>query len=73
MDDQVCLLLITGDNNDFFNLKSCKAQIMEGLNKYNLMEEMHRSLEHHQFAVEDVDTGIPDLRHFIYKYDYQSQ
>jgi hypothetical protein len=41
---------------------------MEGLVKYNLMEEMHRSLEHHHFAVEDVDTGIPDLRHFIYKY-----
>jgi len=64
--DDVCLTLITGDSEDFFLLRECKRQIVNGLSG-GYLDEIVNSLLLGGVSMEDIDTQVPELRHFTYR------
>ncbi|XP_006007695.1 vacuolar fusion protein MON1 homolog A [Latimeria chalumnae] len=66
--DQVtdlCLLLISTDREDFFNISNCKRRFLERIKKRSTYQALQDSLQNPTYSCTQV--GIPDLRHFIYK------
>ncbi|KAI7817921.1 trafficking protein Mon1-domain-containing protein [Gamsiella multidivaricata] len=65
---KVCMLLISPDKDSFFEMSSVKQKVVEGLEAGGMLA----SLESHAAAgsrggFSVGDTGIPGLRHFLYK------
>ncbi|XP_065669454.1 protein SAND isoform X2 [Hydra vulgaris] len=64
-DSPACLLLLSSDRNAFFPLSTCKAKIIERLEKYKCLESLSKAAKVDSYKIEQV--GISELRHFVYK------
>lgn len=62
---ELCLILVSTDREDFFNMSDCKQQFLERLNKRSTYQSLKEALKCPSYSVEQV--GIPELRHFLYK------
>ncbi|KAM7005590.1 vacuolar fusion protein MON1 homolog A [Tautogolabrus adspersus] len=61
----LCLILVSTDREDFFNMSDCKQRFLERLNKRSAYQALKEALKCPSYSVEQV--GIPELRHFLYK------
>ncbi|KAL7408424.1 hypothetical protein ABVT39_023299 [Epinephelus coioides] len=61
----VCLILVSTDREDFFNMSDCKQRFMERLSKRSAYQALKEALKSPSYSVDQV--GIPELRHFLYK------
>lgn len=64
-DCTACLLLITNNRDAFFELKSCRAKIVQSLSSNGCLNEISKAVHHTGYRIENID--VPDLRHFLYK------
>lgn len=71
--EDVSLSLITGSDSAFSEMQEAKVRILEDLNKKGCLEEIKEALEFPDLDVDLVDTGVPELRHFVYKSEVLSQ
>ncbi|XP_068171083.1 vacuolar fusion protein MON1 homolog A isoform X1 [Antennarius striatus] len=62
---ELCLILVSTDREDFFNMSECKKRFLERMNKRNGYQPLKEALKCPSYLVEQV--GIPELRHFLYK------
>uniref|UniRef100_A0A1A8S9T2 Vacuolar fusion protein MON1 homolog n=1 Tax=Nothobranchius rachovii TaxID=451742 RepID=A0A1A8S9T2_9TELE len=62
---ELCLILVSTDREDFFNMSDCKQRFMERLSKRSAYQSLKEALKCPTYPVSQV--GIPDLRHFLYK------
>lgn len=62
---ELCLILVSTDREDFFNMSDCKQRFMERLSKRSAFQAMKEALKCQSYSV--VQVGIPELRHFLYK------
>ncbi|KAL0978629.1 hypothetical protein UPYG_G00173060 [Umbra pygmaea] len=61
----LCLILVSTDREDFFNLSDCKSRFLERLNRRNAYQALKEALKCPSYSTAQV--GIPELRHFLYK------
>ncbi|KAM3878376.1 vacuolar fusion protein MON1 homolog A [Diretmus argenteus] len=61
----LCLILVSTDREDFFNLSDCKHRFLERLSKRSAYQNLKEALKCPSYSVDQV--GIPELRHFLYK------
>lgn len=61
----LCLILVSTDREDFFNMSNCKKQFLERLSKRSAYQALKDALKYPTYSVAQV--GIPELRHFLYK------
>ncbi|KAI7795292.1 vacuolar fusion protein MON1 homolog A [Triplophysa rosa] len=61
----LCLILVSTDREDFFNLSDCKKRFLERLRKRSAHQALQEALSMPSYPVSQV--GIPELRHFVYK------
>ncbi|XP_075904054.1 vacuolar fusion protein MON1 homolog A [Nelusetta ayraudi] len=62
---ELCLILVSTDREDFFNMSDCKKRFLERLSKRSAYQALKEALKCCSYPVEQV--GIPELRHFLYK------
>lgn len=62
---QLCLILVSTDREDFFNMSDCKQRFMERLSRRSAYQALKEALRCPSYSVAQV--GIPELRHFLYK------
>lgn len=62
---QLCLILVSTEREDFFNMSDCKQKIMERLSKRSAYQALKEAVKCPSYSV--VQVGIPELRHFLYK------
>ncbi|KAM4588856.1 vacuolar fusion protein MON1 homolog A [Odontesthes bonariensis] len=62
---QLCLILVSTDREDFFNMSDCKQRFMERLSKRSAYQALKEALKCPSYSLTQV--GIPELRHFLYK------
>lgn len=62
---ELCLILVSTDREDFFNMSDCKQRFLERLNKRSAYQALKEALKCPSYSVDQV--GIPELRHFLYK------
>lgn len=62
---ELCLILVSTDREDFFNMSDCKKRFLERLSKRSAYQALKEALKCRSYSVEQV--GIPELRHFLYK------
>lgn len=62
---ELCLILVSTDREDFFNMSDCKRRFLERLSKRSAYQALKDALKCPGYSVEQV--GIPELRHFLYK------
>lgn len=62
---ELCLILVSTDREDFFNMSDCKQHFLERLTKRTAYQAMKDALKCPSYSVEQV--AIPELRHFLYK------
>lgn len=62
---ELCLILVSTDREDFFNMSDCKKRFLERLTKRSAYQAMKEALKYPSYSVDQV--GIPELRHFLYK------
>ncbi|XP_068450445.1 vacuolar fusion protein MON1 homolog A [Clinocottus analis] len=62
---ELCLILVSTDREDFFNMSDCKRRFLERLSKRSAYQALKDALICPSYSVEQV--GIPELRHFLYK------
>lgn len=62
---ELCLILVSTDREDFFNMSDCKKRFLERLSKRSAYQGLKEALKCRSYSVEQV--GIPELRHFLYK------
>ncbi|XP_077459074.1 vacuolar fusion protein MON1 homolog A [Stigmatopora argus] len=62
---ELCLILISTDREDFFNMSDCKQKFLERLSKRSAYRALKEALNSRSYSVDQV--GIPELRHFLYK------
>lgn len=62
---ELCLILVSTDREDFFNMSECKQRFLERLSKRNAYQALKDALKTPSYSVAQV--GIPELRHFLYK------
>ncbi|KAM9410810.1 vacuolar fusion protein MON1 homolog A isoform 2-T3 [Pholidichthys leucotaenia] len=62
---ELCLILVSTEREDFFNMSDCKQRFLERLSKRSAYQSLKEALKCPTYAVEQV--GIPELRHFLYK------
>lgn len=62
---ELCLILVSTDREDFFNLSDCKRRFLERLRRRSAYQALHEALLAPSYPVAQV--GIPELRHFVYK------
>jgi len=72
-DSEVCLVLITADGQGFEALRDSKQRMMEGFKKKNCMEDIREAIAKSEMDVEELDSGVAELRHFVYKSEPLSQ
>ncbi|XP_028854340.1 vacuolar fusion protein MON1 homolog A [Denticeps clupeoides] len=61
----LCLILVSTDREDFFNLSECKHRIVERLRRRSAWQALQEALRCPSYPVSQV--AIPELRHFVYK------
>uniref|UniRef100_A0A4W5JHN5 Vacuolar fusion protein MON1 homolog n=1 Tax=Hucho hucho TaxID=62062 RepID=A0A4W5JHN5_9TELE len=61
----LCLILVSTDREDFFNLSDCKRRFLERLSRRTAYQSLKEALKCPSYSVTQV--GIPELRHFLYK------
>ncbi|KAL1265970.1 hypothetical protein QQF64_003997 [Cirrhinus molitorella] len=61
----LCLILVSTDREDFFNLSDCKKRFLERLRRRSAYQSLQEALNTPSYPVSQV--GIPELRHFVYK------
>uniref|UniRef100_A0A4W5LRU6 Vacuolar fusion protein MON1 homolog n=1 Tax=Hucho hucho TaxID=62062 RepID=A0A4W5LRU6_9TELE len=61
----LCLILVSADREDFFNLSDCKHRFLERLSQRTAYQALKEMLKCPSYSVSQV--GIPELRHFLYK------
>ncbi|XP_026077370.1 protein SAND [Carassius auratus] len=61
----LCLILVSTDREDFFNLSDCKKRFLERLRRRSAYQSLQEALNTPGYPVSQV--GIPELRHFVYK------
>ncbi|XP_027009591.1 vacuolar fusion protein MON1 homolog A isoform X1 [Tachysurus fulvidraco] len=61
----LCLILVSTDREDFFNLSDCKQRFLERLKKRNAYQTLQEALISPTYPASQV--GIPELWHFVYK------
>uniref|UniRef100_A0A3B4D720 Vacuolar fusion protein MON1 homolog n=2 Tax=Pygocentrus nattereri TaxID=42514 RepID=A0A3B4D720_PYGNA len=61
----LCLILVSTDREDFFNLSDCKRRFLERLRKRSAYQALQEALRTPTYPVSQV--GIPELWHFVYK------
>lgn len=61
----LCLILVSTDREDFFNLSDCKRRFLERLRRRSAYITLQEALQAPVYSATQV--GIPELRHFIYK------
>ncbi|KAJ8361144.1 hypothetical protein SKAU_G00176690 [Synaphobranchus kaupii] len=61
----LCLILVSTDLEDFFNLSDCKRRFLERLRRRSAYQALQEALQAPSYPVSQV--GIPELRHFVYK------
>ncbi|MBN3302093.1 SAND protein, partial [Amia calva] len=61
----LCLILVSTDREDFFNLSDCKRRFLERLRRRSAYQALQEALRAPSYPVSQV--GIPELRHFVYK------
>ncbi|XP_037107745.1 vacuolar fusion protein MON1 homolog A [Syngnathus acus] len=62
---ELCLILVSTDREDFFNMSDCKQKFLDRLNKRSAYQALKEALKSRSYSVDQV--GIPELRHFMYK------
>lgn len=62
---ELCLILVSTDREDFFNMSDCKLKFLERLSKRSAYQTLKEALKKPSYSVDQV--GIPELRHFLYK------
>ncbi|KAM8867513.1 vacuolar fusion protein MON1 homolog A [Synchiropus picturatus] len=62
---ELCLILVSTDREDFFNMSDCKQKFLERLSKRSAYQTLKEALKCPSYSVDQV--GIPELRHFLYK------
>lgn len=62
---ELCLILVSTEREDFFNMSDCKKRFLERLSKRSAYQALKEALKCPTYSVELV--GIPELRHFLYK------
>ncbi|KAF0035310.1 hypothetical protein F2P81_013068 [Scophthalmus maximus] len=62
---ELCLILVSTDREDFFNMSDCKKRFLERLSKRSAYQALKEALKCPSYPVAQV--GIPELRHFLYK------
>ncbi|KAG7229675.1 hypothetical protein INR49_012719 [Caranx melampygus] len=62
---ELCLILVSTDREDFFNMSDCKQRFLERLSKRSAYQALKDALKSPTYSVAQV--GIPELRHFLYK------
>lgn len=62
---ELCLILVSTDREDFFNMSNCKQRFLERLTKRSAYQALKDALKSPSYSVAQV--GIPELRHFLYK------
>ncbi|XP_010733272.1 vacuolar fusion protein MON1 homolog A [Larimichthys crocea] len=62
---KLCLILVSTDREDFFNMSDCKQRFLERLNKRSAYQALKEAVKCPSYSVEQV--CIPELRHFLYK------
>ncbi|XP_062401206.1 vacuolar fusion protein MON1 homolog A isoform X3 [Sardina pilchardus] len=63
--DDLCLVLLSTEREDFFALSACKRRFLERLQKRSAFGVLKEALASPSYPVTHV--GIPELRHFVYK------
>lgn len=71
--DDISLTLITGSDSAFSDMQASKVRILDDLMKQNCLDEIAHALEFPELEIDQVDTGVPELRHFVYKSEPLSQ
>jgi hypothetical protein len=61
----LCLILVSADREEFFNLFDCKHRFLEQLSQRTAYKALNEALKCPSYSVSQV--GIPELRHFLYK------
>ncbi|XP_066527524.1 vacuolar fusion protein MON1 homolog A [Hoplias malabaricus] len=61
----LCLILVSTDREDFFNLSDCKRRFLERLRKRSAYNALQEAVRTPSYSVSQV--GIPELWHFVYK------
>ncbi|CAG8553382.1 9388_t:CDS:10, partial [Ambispora gerdemannii] len=61
----VCLLLISPDHDNFFELSKAKSKIIKQLSSTTALKDLENAILNNEYSIADV--GVPGLRHFIYK------
>lgn len=61
----LCLILVSTDREDFFNLSDCKRRFLERLSKRSAYQALKEAIKCPSYSVAQV--GVPELRHFLYK------
>ncbi|KAF9172801.1 Vacuolar fusion protein mon1b [Mortierella sp. AD011] len=65
---KVCMLLISPDKDSFFEMSSVKQKVVEGLEASGMLASLESYAAAGSLGGFSVgDTGIPGLRHFLYK------
>uniref|UniRef100_H3CPF4 Vacuolar fusion protein MON1 homolog n=1 Tax=Tetraodon nigroviridis TaxID=99883 RepID=H3CPF4_TETNG len=62
---ELCLILVSTEREDFFNMSNCKRRFLERLTRRSAYQALKEALKCPSYSVEQV--GIPELRHFLYK------
>lgn len=62
---ELCLILVSTEREDFFNMSDCKRGFLERLTRRSAYQALKEALKCPSYCVEQV--GIPELRHFLYK------
>ncbi|OAE30551.1 hypothetical protein AXG93_4877s1020 [Marchantia polymorpha subsp. ruderalis] len=61
LNKDTCLILLTGDPNDFFHLKECRAQIEIALRESDVLREVNNSISRGGLRIED----LPDSEDLV--------
>jgi len=64
-DCEACLLLLSVNNESFFDLSKAKKNITDKLRRSNCMEAINEAIKDRGINLKTV--GVPEIRHFLYK------
>nr|XP_061779897.1 protein SAND-like isoform X2 [Nerophis lumbriciformis] len=62
---ELCLILVSTDREDFFNMSDCKQKFLDRLSKRSAYQALKEGLKTPSYTLEQI--GITELRHFLYK------
>jgi len=71
--ENLCLVLMTTDSASFQKLRDSKQKMLLGLQKKNCIENLEEAIANSQLDIDELDTSVPEFRHFLYKSETTSQ